>query len=60
MRTRLLIVGLIILFVGIGLSRGIQHVHVNSILDPEIYGGIIAAAGGISAVLGAITKRGKP
>ncbi len=57
MRTKLLIIGVIILAVGIALSRGIQHVHFNSIFDPEIYGGIIAVAGVVSVVAGALTKR---
>lgn len=60
MRTKVLIVGIVMLAVGIALSRGIQHVHFNSILDPEIYGGIIAAAGIASVVVGALTKRASP
>lgn len=49
-----------ILVAGIALSRGIQHVHFNSILDPEIYGGVIAAAGVASVVVGALTKKVRP
>ena len=56
MRIKVLVLGIVLLFVGLALSRGIQHVHFNSILDPEISGGIIAAAGLASVALGALSK----
>ncbi len=49
--------GVIVLAVGLAVSRGIQHLHTNTIFDPEIFGGIVAVAGVAAAVLGALTKK---